>query len=102
VLAVTQQVQWWIDQGLMGEKPVNEISPQHKKLLEQLTRGRSADNDVEPRRAARLSRRLQSGHPALVASTLHRKKKSGKKNAKKSPSPATTKDLKPPTPPSRA
>ena len=102
VLAVQQQVQYWIDQGLMGEKPVGEISGAHKKLLTQLTRGRSEDNDVEPSRAARLSRRLQSGHPSLVASTIHRKKKSkDKKNAKKAPAPAT-KDLKPPTPPSRA
>jgi len=54
VLAVTQQVQWWIDQGLMGEKPVGEISDTAKKLLAQVTRGRSEDNEI--RRSARPGR----------------------------------------------
>jgi hypothetical protein len=67
VLAVTQQVQYWIDQGVMGEKPVGEISESHKKLLAQITRGRSEDNDKDPKRVPRYDRRIQSGAPAFAA-----------------------------------
>ena len=66
VLAVQQQVQYWIDQGLLGEKPVGEISESHKKLLKQITRGRSEDNDATPARVPRYDRRIQSGHPGFT------------------------------------
>jgi hypothetical protein len=66
VLAVTQQVQWWIDQGLMGEKPVGEISDTAKKLLAQVTRGRSEDNEKRLPRIPRYDRSVQSGAPVFA------------------------------------
>lgn len=66
VLAVTAQVQYWIDQGLMGEKPVGELSDKSKKLLAQVTRGRSEDNDNDPVRVPRYDRKIQSGHPGFA------------------------------------
>ena len=89
VLAVTQQVQYWIDQGLVGEKPVGEISESHKKLLGQITRGRSEDNDARPGRIPRYDRKIQSGHPGMAGQpakltrSLRRKAASkGKQNGK--------------------
>lgn len=67
VLAVQQQVQWWIDQGLLGEKPAGELSDKAKKLLAQITRGRSENNDEEPKRLPRYDRSVQSGHPVFAA-----------------------------------
>jgi hypothetical protein len=66
ILAVTQQVQYWIDQGLLGEKPVGEISAAHKKLLAQITRGRSEDNEASIPRVPRYDRKIQSGHPGMA------------------------------------
>jgi hypothetical protein len=66
VLAVTQQVQYWIDQGLIGDKPVGEINEAHKKLLGQITRGRSADVDKKPGRIPRYDKRIQSGAPGFA------------------------------------
>ena len=82
VLAVTQQVQWWIDQGLLGEKPVGEISESHKKLLAQITRGRSEDNDAVPPRVARLDKRIQSGAPRFAGAPSYKKAPPKKKNGK--------------------
>jgi hypothetical protein len=77
VLAVLQQVQYWIDQGLMGEKPVGEIGEGAKKLLAQVTRGRSEDNDVELPRLPRYDRRTQSGATAFAGTpaSVQRKKR---------------------------
>jgi len=66
VLAVTQQVQYWIDQGLVGEKPVGQISAAHKKLLSQVTRGRSDDNESMLPRIPKYDRKIQSGHPGMA------------------------------------
>ena len=80
VLAVSQQIQYWIDQGLMGDKPVNEISPQHKKLLEQVTRGRSKDNDEDPKRVPKYDRVTQSGSPSLAGRASRRVSNKKKKD----------------------
>jgi hypothetical protein len=98
VLAVQQQVQWWIDQGLLGEKPVGQIGDKGKKLLAQITRGRSEDNDAEPARVARLDRRAQSGHPSLAAAPPRKKKKDkkDKKGVAAKPAKTTPQPLQPP------
>ena len=94
VLAVAQQVQYWIDQGLMGEKPVGEISASHKKLLAQVTRGRSEDNDKTPTRVPRYDRRMQSGSPVFAGSPGYAHSTKQQKKAKKD-----KKDKKPETKP---
>jgi hypothetical protein len=98
VLAVQPQVQFFIDQGLMGEKPVGEISGAGKKFLAQVTRGRSEDNDTEPKRVARYSKRSMSGSPAFAGvpllSQLRKQKAKGKKKAA-APKPSSP----PPVPP---
>ena len=43
VLAPYLTMQYWIDSGLVGEKPVGELSGEAKALLAQITRGRSED-----------------------------------------------------------
>ncbi|HET9534279.1 MAG TPA: hypothetical protein VFP43_02900 [Mesorhizobium sp.] len=97
VLAVGGQVQYWVDQGLMGEKPVGEISSGAKKLLAQVTRGRSEDNDANPGRIPRYDRKIQSGHPgmaghpAMTSRTKRRKdRKKDKQPKKPEPKAATT------------
>jgi hypothetical protein len=94
VLAVSQQVQYWVDQGLMGEKPVGEISGAAKKLLAQVTRGRSEDNDVDLPRLPRYDRRTQSGSPAFAATAARAQaQKSKRERFKKAKKP----EAKPPT-----
>ena len=66
VLAVQQQVQYWIDQGLMGDKPVGEIGDKTKKLLAQVTRGRSDNPDSDPVRVPRYDKSTQSGAPVFA------------------------------------
>jgi len=97
VLAVTQQVQYWIDQGLIGDKPVGEISDSAKKFLAQVTRGRSEDNDTNPKRVPRYDRLTQAGSPShafRVGRTKKKVKKSDKKKEQKKAAPPT-----PPRPP---
>jgi hypothetical protein len=97
VLAVTQQVQYWIDQGLIGDKPVGEISGAHKKLLAQITRGRSEDNDKNPGRIPRYDRRIQSGAPgfagqpayATIARNQRKQKKKEDRLKEAKPTPKT-------------
>jgi hypothetical protein len=98
VLAVTQQVQYWIDQGLMGEKPVGDIGDKASKLLAQITRGRSTDNDAEPVRVPRYDRRTMSGSPSLAGLPMREQKKRGKKDKK----PAKKPEAKSPQPPKSA
>jgi hypothetical protein len=100
VLAVLQQVQYWVDQGLMGEKPVGEISEAHKKLLKQITRGRSEDNDATPARIPRYDRHTQSGSPSLAGQPMRNRLKKKVKQARKDkdkpakkPEPKTTPGL---------
>jgi len=68
VLAVPNMVQYWIDQGLLGEHPQSKLSDNAKKFLDQITRGRSKDNDARPKRVPRYSRRAQSGAPQFAGS----------------------------------
>jgi hypothetical protein len=92
VLATSQMVQYWVDQGLLGEKPVGEISDAHKKLLKQVTRGRSEDNDKDPKRLPKYSK-SQSGAPAyaLQPSAVQRKKiKARKEKSESKPAAAAT------------
>jgi hypothetical protein len=79
VLAVTQQVQYWIDQGLMGEKPVGEISGAAKKMLAQVTRGRSEDNDKPMPRLPKYDKKTQAGSPGHALTQLSKKKKKSRK-----------------------
>ena len=96
VMAVTQQVQYWIDQGLIGTKPVGEIGDKAKKFLAQITRGRSEDNDTEPARVPRYDRRTMSGSPGYALSAPRRAKK---KTAKKDKAPAAKSQPKTPAAP---
>ncbi len=69
ILAMPQQVQWWIDQGLAGREPLSKLSGAAKKLLAQITRGRSDKPDDDPKRVPRYSRATQSGSPAYALSS---------------------------------
>jgi hypothetical protein len=112
VLAVTQQVQWWIDQGLMGEKPVGNLDGGAKKLLSQVTRGRSDDNDKRLPRIPRYDRSTQSGSPVFAGQpassarfkarqqALRRRNKNDGSKEKSTSSNSTTTAAPPPTPPS--
>src|SRR4029077_20862389 len=76
VLAATPMVQYWIDQGLLGEKPLTELSGSGKALLDQITRGRSKDNEKTPPRVPRYSKAAQRGGGMFTgkASTILRKR----------------------------
>jgi hypothetical protein len=65
VLAPPLTMQYWIDQGLAGNDPLNSLSDNHKKLLAQVTRGRS-ESDEEPKRVPKYSRAMQSGAPSFA------------------------------------
>ena len=89
VLATPQMIQYWVDQGLLGDKPFSEISGAAKKLLSQITRGRSDDNNSELPKLPKYSKATQSGAAAfalqpLIASRKKRRQDS-KKNGKKKP-----------------
>jgi hypothetical protein len=75
VLAPQGSMQYWIDQGMAGMKPVGEVGDKAKKLLAQLTRGRSEDADARPRRVPRYSKKTQSGAPAFAATSAMRIKR---------------------------
>jgi len=83
VLAVTQQVQYWIDQGLAGEKPIGELSDKKKKLLAQITRGRSEDNEKKPTRVPRYDRVTMAGAPTLAGHASRKPKKKKKDKPEK-------------------
>ena len=95
VLAAPSQVQYWMDQGLLGEKPLGEISESSRKLLDQVTRGRSKDNDKRPRRVPKYSKAVQSGALGFAGTSAagaikRRKKAKGKNgNGPKKPAPGT-------------
>jgi hypothetical protein len=97
VLAVTQQVQYWIDQGVLGDKPVGEISENQKKMLAQITRGRSEDNDKSPGRIPRYDKRIQSGAPGFagqpaystITRNARRQKKKDERKQEAKPTPKT-------------
>ena len=77
VLAPHLTMQYWIDQGLVGEKPLGELSGEAKGMLAQITRGRSEKPDDRPKRVGRLDKRMQSGAPSLYnqPATVERKKR---------------------------
>ena len=76
VLATEQMIQYWRDQGLLGDQKLGEISDKQKKFLKQITRGRSEDNDATPARLPRYSKQAQSGAPGFAGqpSPVKRKK----------------------------
>ncbi len=88
VLASPLMVQYWIDQGILGDKPVGEISENQKRLLAQVTRGRS-ESDDEPERLPKYSKAMQSGSPSFAltrtrsASARMKQRRKGKANDKK-------------------
>jgi hypothetical protein len=81
VLAVSQTMQYWIDQGLAGQKPLGELGDTAKALLKQITRGRSEENDTAPKRLPKYSKQMQSGAPAY-AGTLAERRRAAQKKAK--------------------
>jgi hypothetical protein len=84
VLIVSQQAQYWIDQGLLGQKPLGELSDTAKAFLKQITRGRSEDNDTDPTRLPKYSKQMQSGAPAYAATLAERRRVAQKKTKPKS------------------
>ena len=85
VLAARPMVQYWIDQGLCGQEPLSKLSGAGKKLLAQLTRGRS-ESDDEPERLPRYTKATQSGAPqfaALLAPYQQRQQAKGKRRESK-------------------
>jgi hypothetical protein len=82
VLASPLMIQYWIDQGLLGSDPLSKLKDGHKKLLAQITRGRSESED-DPKRVPRYSRRTQSGSPSFAATPASARLKQRKAAAKK-------------------
>jgi hypothetical protein len=82
VLASPLQIQYWIDQGLLGSDPLSKLGDSHKKLLGQITRGRS-ESDDDPKRVPKYSRRTQSGAPSFAATPASVRMKERQKAAKK-------------------
>jgi hypothetical protein len=92
VLAVPQMVQWWIDQGLAGREPLSKLSAGGKKVLSQITRGRSENPDDDPKRVPRYDRRTQSGTPSFALSSpttqrANKRRKDRQKDRKKDDKP---------------
>lgn len=102
IIASPLQVQWWIDQGLLGESPKDKLPDSSKALLKQITRGRS-ESDEDPQRVPKYSRPMQSGAPAYAGTLAERRRKAQKKDqATKKKDKAQAKPAaaaKPPTPP---
>jgi hypothetical protein len=63
VMSTPMQIQYWVDQGMAGLKPLGEMSEEGKKFLAQLTRGRSEDNDTPPPKLPKYDKMTQSGAP---------------------------------------
>jgi hypothetical protein len=81
VLASPLMIQYWIDQGLLGLATLDDLSDGQKKLLAQITRGRS-ESDDEPKRVPKYSKQMQSGAPQFagtLASASGRMKARAKK-----------------------
>ena len=99
VMAPQMTMQYWIDQGIAGLLPLNEVSDAGKKFIAQVTRGRS-ESDEDPKKLPKYDRQIQSGAPGMGlkvplstqrrnAMLKARKKdeKSNKKAAPKKPEP---------------
>jgi hypothetical protein len=82
ILASPLQIQYWLDQGLIGTDPLAKLGDSHKKLLAQLTRGRS-ESDEDPKRVPKYSRRTQSGAPSFAATPASVRMKERNKAARK-------------------
>ena len=98
VLAASPMMQYWLDTGLVGLKPVGEISDAQRKMLSQMTRGRSDhvddDEEYEPTKLPKYSKQAQSGAPEFAATpasvrakqrTAAKKNKDGGKEKKQPP-----------------
>lgn len=87
VMAPHMTMQYWIDQGMVGLVPFDEVSETGKKFIAQVTRGRS-ESDDEPKKLPKYDRQIQSGAPGMALkvplSTQRRNAmlKSRKKNEK--------------------
>jgi hypothetical protein len=66
VLASPTWAQYWIDQGLMGTDPLTKLKEPQKKMLAQVTRGRSTNPDELPPRLPKYSKLSQSGMPRFA------------------------------------
>lgn len=94
VMTEARFAQYWIDQGLMGLKPVAELSGAGKELLKQITRGRSEDKDTKPKRVPKYNKKIMSGIPSMsgqLASPTEQLRRSRRKAAaeKKTPNPVS-------------
>lgn len=74
VLATPQMIQYWVDQGLLGDKPLGEISGEGRVVLDQITRGRTKDPDTAPKRVPRYSKAAQSGAVQFAGQPKAKKK----------------------------
>jgi hypothetical protein len=98
VLASPLQIQWWIDQGLLGDKPFGEVSASQKKLVAQVTRGRS-ESDEEPKRVPKYSKLAQSGTPGFALSQHRAPSARAKQRAKDAKAAGKKPDAKKPAEP---
>jgi hypothetical protein len=103
IVASPLQVQYWIDQGLLGDQPKSKLTGAAKDLLKQITRGRSESED-DPVKVPKYSKAMQSGAPTYAGTLAERRRKAQKKDqaAKKKDKGAASKPApqpKPPTPP---
>jgi len=83
ILATPMQVQWWIDQGLLSKEPASKLSASGKKLLAQITRGRSEEPYEKPKRVAKYNKATQSGSPQFAGTPASARLKKRAKDAKK-------------------
>lgn len=85
VMAPPVTMQYWIDQGMVGLLPLDELSESSKKFLAQITRGRSLDNDEQPKKLPKYDRQIQSGSPgsALKQPLSQERRKAMAKSKKK-------------------
>jgi hypothetical protein len=110
VMAPHMTMQYWIDQGMVGLVPFDEVSETGKKFIAQVTRGRS-ESDEDPKKLPKYDRQIQSGAPGMALKVplstqrrnamLKARKKSekndkGKKPATKKPEPKKPDDDKTP------
>jgi hypothetical protein len=63
ILCSPAYAQYWIDQGLVGTAPLSKLPEKQKKMLAQVTRGRSTTPDQLPKRVAQYTKLSQSGSP---------------------------------------
>lgn len=109
VMAPPVTMQYWIDQGMVGLQPLDELNESSKKFLGQITRGRSIDNDATPTKLPKYDRQIQSGSPGsalkqplsqerrkAMAKSKKKESKDSKKPASKKPEPKKEEEVKTP------